>query len=105
LASSPCSALGASSPLLGTPTQGGLRDPFNPYDYFNPTKDGLNRVDDILAVVGQYFIDDPVGMPDLTSQTDRTALTGGNAWNLGPPNGQQRVDDILAVIKQYFHDC
>jgi hypothetical protein len=91
--------------LSDTANMGGLRDPSNPYDYMNASKDGLNRVDDILAVVNQYFIDDPVGNPDLKSQTDRTAITGGNAWNLGPPNGQQRVDDILAAVKQYFHDC
>ena len=68
-----------------------------------------NCVDDILAVVTQYFIDDPEfpggPNPDMKSQTDRTAIIGGNAWNLGPPNGQQRVDDILAQVKQYFHDC
>jgi len=91
--------------LGDTPGSGGLRDPSNHYDYMNATKDGQNRVDDILAVVAQYFIDDPVGNPDMKSQTDRTALLGGNAWNLGPPNGQQRVDDILASVKQYHHDC
>jgi hypothetical protein len=91
--------------LSDTANMGGLRDPRNPYDYMNASKDGLNRVDDILAVVNQYFIDDPVGVPDMKSQTDRTAIAGANAWNLGPPNGQQRVDDILAAVKQYFHDC
>jgi len=91
--------------LSDTANQGGLRDPSNHYDYMNATKDGLNRVDDILAVVNEYFNDDPPGVPDMKSQTDRTAITGGNAWNLGPPNGQQRVDDILASVKQYFHDC
>ena len=91
---------------------GGLRDPWNSYDYFNPTGDGLNRVDDILAVVSQYFDDDDGATPGLPPYadgylpgTDRTALTGGAAWQLGPPNGQQRVDDILAAVKQYFHDC
>lgn len=91
--------------LSDTQGTGGLRDPLNHYDYMNPTKDGLNRVDDILAVVNQYFIDDPVGNPDMKSQTDRTAIPGANPWNLGPPNGLQRVDDILASVKQYFHDC
>jgi hypothetical protein len=91
--------------LLDNPNLGGLRDPFNHYDYFNPTQDGLNRVDDILAVINQYFQDDPPGVPDLTSLTDRVAILGGNAWNLGAPNGQQRVDDILNAVKQYFHDC
>jgi hypothetical protein len=81
----------------------GLRDPFNRWDYFNPTKDGQNRVDDILATVNAYFIDK--GDPSYTKNTDRTILTGSNAWNFGPPNGQQRVDDILASVKSYFHDC
>ena len=82
----------------------GARDPLNRYDYLNATGDGLNRVDDILAVVNQYFNDDPPNNIDLTSTTDRTALKP-SAWNLGKPNGQQRVDDILAAVKQYFHDC
>jgi hypothetical protein len=82
--------------------QGGMRDPFNPWDFMNPTKDGQNRVDDILAVVNQYFID--LGNPAYTDQTDRTPL-GPDDWNLGPPNGQQRVDDILHAVHSYFHDC
>jgi hypothetical protein len=88
---------------------GGLRDPFNSYDYFNPTADKQNRVDDILKVVHEFFQDDPVvaGVVQLDqkSNTDRTAIPGGNSWNLGKPNGQQRVDDILASVKQFFHDC
>lgn len=84
---------------------GGYRDNYNGYDYMNPTGDKLNRVDDILAVVNEYFDDDPLGDIDYASLTDRTAIPGANAWNLGPPNGLQRVDDILASVKQYFHDC
>lgn len=90
---------------------GGMRDPYNPWDYFDPTHDGLSRVDDILRVVNQYFIDkwlDPpyntILNPAYTENTDRTYL-GKNAWNLGPPNGFQRVDDIRAAVGQYFHDC
>jgi hypothetical protein len=85
--------------------QGGLRDPSNHYDYMDATKNGQVRVDDIVAVVNQYFVDDPPGVPDMKSNTDRTGISGGNAWNLGPPNGQQRVDDIVAQVRQYFHDC
>jgi hypothetical protein len=84
---------------------GGQRDPYNSYDYMNPTGDKLNRVDDILATVGEYFDDDPSGDIDYASATDRTGIPGANAWNVGPPNGQQRIDDILASVKQYFHDC
>ena len=81
---------------------GGRRDPTNPDDYFNPTGDGLNRVDDILAVVSHYGED--TGDPGYSTDYDRTTL-GPNAWNLGPPNGQQRVDDILNAVYQYRHDC
>jgi hypothetical protein len=91
------------SELGDTQASGGLRDPFNHWDYFNPTHDGLNRVDDILLVVNQYMIDK--GNPAYTKNTDRTALVGANPWNFGPPNGQQRVDDNLAAVKSYMHDC
>jgi hypothetical protein len=95
----------------GSELSGGLRDYQNPYDYFNPTHDGRNRVDDILKVVQQYFKDDNDGNPGLppymanyNPDTDRTPL-GPHVWNLGIGNGLQRVDDILAIVKQYFHDC
>ncbi len=90
--------------LSNDQSHGGLRDPFNPWDYFNPTHDGLNRVDDILKVVGQYFCDQGT-CGTYTTDTDRTAVIGANPWNLNKPNGQQRVDDILAAVKSYFHDC
>lgn len=90
---------------------GGVRDPFNPFDYFNPTHDGRNRIDDALKVISQYFDDDTNGTPGeppysagYDPATDRTHL-GPNPWNLGHPNGQQRIDDVLAQLKQYFHDC
>jgi hypothetical protein len=91
--------------LSGNQAQGGLRDPFNAWDYMNPTEDGQNRVDDILAVVNAYFCDEG-SCGEYSTTTDRTSLVPGPAgWNLGPPNGQQRVDDILASVKSYFHDC
>jgi hypothetical protein len=97
--------------LGGAQTAGGRRDPANPADYFNPTGDGKNRVDDIVAVVNQYFDDDddanpglPPYEPDYNPATDRT-LVGPNAWNLSIGNGLQRVDDIVNQINQYFHDC
>lgn len=98
---------------VGSEASGGRRDHKNPWDYFNPTKDRQNRVDDILRVVRQYFQDqflpsppNPPNTPNpnYTTQTDRTFL-GPNGWNLGSPNGQQRVDDILHALNQYFHDC
>ena len=85
-----------------TQGQGGRRDPMFEWDYFNPSHDKQNRVDDILLVVSQYFKD--VGNPAYNPDMDRTYV-GPNAWNLGPPNGMQRVDDILNEVQQYFHDC
>jgi hypothetical protein len=81
---------------------GGRRNYLNPWDYFDPTHDHMNRVDDILKIVHQFFKDG--GNPAYNVDTDRT-LVGPNAWNLGKPNGQQRVDDILAELHQFFHDC
>jgi hypothetical protein len=81
---------------------GGRRNFFSSFDYSNPTGDGLNRVDDIVAVANKYFVDQ--GEPGYTASTDRT-LFGPNAWNTGPPNGLQRIDDIVNQTKQYFHDC
>ena len=97
----------------GSETSGGRRDYFNDWDYFNPTHDGQNRIDDVLAVVEQYFKDEflpsppnPPGAPNpaYTAQTDRTTI-GPDRWDLGPPDGQQRMDDILSSLAQYFHDC
>jgi len=92
----------------GTEVGGGLRDPKNPWDYFNPTGDGQNRLDDILAVVAQYGEDETlpsdVPNPAYTSSTDRTYL-GPDPWNLGPPNGRQNVADIIAARNSFIHDC
>jgi hypothetical protein len=92
---------------------GGQRDPDNQWDYFNPTGDGLNRIDDVLAVVNQFFKDDNDANPGLPPYVagynpgmDRTDDTGSSeAWDLLGPNGVQRVDDIIAIVKQFFHDC
>jgi hypothetical protein len=97
-----CSDPDEQQNLRNSETSGGRRDEANPHDYFNPSHDGENRVDDILLVIDQYFIDS--GNPNYNPDTDRT-LVGPLAWNLGPPNGLQRVDDILNQVKQYFHDC
>jgi alpha-tubulin suppressor-like RCC1 family protein len=83
-------------------TTGGGRSYTNMWDYFNTSQDGSNRVDDVLAVINQYFVD--VGEAGYDQDTDRTAL-GPDQWDLGPPNGEQRIDDVLAIIYQYFHDC
>jgi acyl-homoserine-lactone acylase len=81
---------------------GGRRDPTNRWDYFNPTGDGENRVDDVLAVVDHYFLAE--GEPGYSDNYDRSYV-GPNDWNLGPPSGRVLVDDILHAVRAYFHDC
>ncbi len=81
---------------------GGQRNPLNPWDYFNPTHDGKNRVDDVLLVVQHYFLD--AGNPNYTQATDR-ALAGPEPWRICPPDGKQRIDDVLAAVNNYFNDC
>ncbi len=106
-----CSNVKEQQTGSGSELTGGRRNYLNPNDYFNPSRDGVNRVDDILLVVQAYFDDDSDGNPGLPPYApgynpdfDRTYV-GPLAWNLGPPNGLQRVDDILNAVKQYFHDC
>jgi len=76
---------------------GGLRSYLNPWDYWNPSGDGLNRIDDILLVLNAYG-----GTPSVP--LDRT-LAGPSQWNLGPPDGIQNIQDVVYQIYQYFHDC
>jgi hypothetical protein len=85
---------------------GGLRDPSNRFDFFNPEKVNTahsQTVADILRTVNQFGKDQ--GNAAYTIDTDRTAVIGGNAWNLGPPDGKQTVADILAAVKQFGHNC
>jgi hypothetical protein len=53
-----CPTAAEEQTTAGSEKSGGLRNPAHPYDYFNPTGDGLNRIDDVLAVVDAYFMDD-----------------------------------------------
>jgi glucose/arabinose dehydrogenase len=81
---------------------GGLRDPLNPWDYFNPSGDGRNRIDDVLMIVKHYGLNR--GDPGYDPRYDRSYL-GPNPWNLGPPNGSIGLSDVLAELAQFHHDC
>jgi hypothetical protein len=85
------------------PSAGGARNYLSPWDYFNPSDDGMNDIDDVLAVIFQYSVD--FGDPGYDTDTDRSALVGPDPWDLGPPDGVQDIADILAIIYQYAHDC
>jgi hypothetical protein len=108
-----CSDADEDQTAIGSQTSGGRRNSQYVWDYFNPSHDRLNRVDDIVLVVQAYFHDDDDGSPGLppyelgySPDTDRTNAAGyPNPWNTGLPDGLQRVQDIVHAINQYFHDC
>jgi hypothetical protein len=88
----------------GSEASGGRRDYLNPWDYFNPTQDGMNRTDDLTAVVLHYGHDDN-GDPLYGTRYDRRPLAGGHPWQFGPPDGVIRSFDITAAVRSYGHDC
>jgi len=98
---------------MGSELSGGRRNPNNPNDYFNPSGDRVNRVDDILLVVQAYFADDNDATPGMlpyaagyNPATDRSNMAATpHEWTTGAPDGLQRVQDILHSVNSYFHDC
>jgi alpha-tubulin suppressor-like RCC1 family protein len=100
-----CPNVNEQQTAAGSQTSGGLRDYLNPWDYYNPQQDGVNRVPDINLVVVNYGQD--LATPGSTYSThyDRTPLAGENLWEFGPPNGTIRAFDITAAVYSYGHDC
>ena len=80
----------------------GLRDPFNPYDWYDVNQDGvIDLLNDILGVIQHYA---PGGAPPYDANWDRPpSMTGGAGhWNRGAPDGViDLLNDILGVIQQY----
>ena len=102
---------------LGTDeTLGGLRDPTNPWDFYdvagsplppqNGAPDGvIDLPNDILGVI-QHFA--PSGAAPYDVQFDRGPKKepDANAWRLSAPDGVIDLpNDILGVILQFQHNC
>jgi hypothetical protein len=83
---------------------GGLRDPFNPYDFFDVNGDkAINVLDDIIAVAGAFGLSTG---PNYHPSKDRGPLLGPNDWNRNGPDGVVNVfDDILVVAGQFGNSC
>lgn len=93
------------------PIQGGLRDPSNPWDFYNlPGLQGqdpdnvIDLTNDILGVILHYA---PTGAePEYGVTYDRGQSSGPHPWNMTTPDGVIDLsNDILGVIMQYGHDC
>ncbi len=96
---------------------GGLRDPFNRWDWFdqwiNGKTDGSTVIGDIGAVVARFGSVGTPGDPKVPpaspvgydTQADRGGALAGSAgpWNLKPPDGAIVVGDIGATVGHFGH--
>ena len=98
---------------LGTNEQlGGLRDPNNPYDFYDTNGDGtVDLLNDVFNVAGVFGADaDGVGPgePDgYDAALDRSApAMGMDPWDMQAPDGMiDLLTDIFGVAKQFGHSC
>jgi hypothetical protein len=103
------SVLGVADPctdyqeLGSAANQGGLRDPFNPYDFYDVNADEVVTIQD-MQIVGMAF-GQSTG-PNYHPSKDRGALLGPNSWNREGPDGFITIPgDILVVASQFGHTC
>lgn len=100
------------SELGGDATLGGVRDPSDPWDFYDvaslggvPIPDGIiDLPNDILGVIQHYA---PQGTePRYDVHYDRGPSAGPNAWNMTAPDGVIDLpNDILGAILQHGHTC
>ncbi len=93
-------------------SDGGRRDPLNPWDFYDvaigggaPGQDGqVDLFNDIVGVLDHYA---PGGLePQYDVNFDRGPSAGPNQWNMTAPDGQiDLFNDIVGVIAQFGHDC
>jgi len=89
--------------LGATASTGGLRDPFNPYDFYDPNGDGTITQGEVNAVAGMFGAEAP-GPPYLITH-DRGPSVGPNKWNTTAPDGTIILADVLAISAQFGHEC
>jgi hypothetical protein len=108
---------------LGTvQTAGGLRDPFNYWDFFDVpvgtwpalTRDKAVSSLDTFAILARYGssgdpnidpLSAPAAPPAYHPAYDRSATLGPNVWNLNKADGAITGTDTFAVLGQFGHDC
>ena len=109
--------------------RGGLRDPFNRWDLYDPEQDVTAQSVgflDFLAILQRFNTID--GVPAASAPINRTSdpnttpdagpgvyhprfdrglnsITGSNPWNEGPPNGAIGFPDFLAILRQFNTSC
>ncbi len=84
--------------------KGGLRDPLNRWDFFDPNSDGIvDLPNDILGVILSFS---PRGGDNYNAKYDRGPSAGPHPWSLTAPDGVIDLpNDILGMIAQFNHSC
>ena len=91
-------------------TLGGLRDPLNPWDFYDvagsaggPPDGIVDLANDVLGVIQHYS---PTGGPPYDVQFDRGPSSGPYPWNMNAPDGVIDLpNDILGIVLQLYHRC
>ena len=98
-----------------TPGNGGIRDPLNKWDFFDPTRDGSVAGTDFFALLGRFNTSgdpslDPFN-PTLPAsgyhpRFDRGPSVDGSASHvLSPANGTIAGTDFFSVLGQFATTC
>ncbi len=90
---------------------GGLRDPKNPYDYYDVAspagqkiRDGvIDLPNDFLALVAHFGEQEGVD-PEYDSFFDRGA-PGSDPWDMAEPDGIIDQTDVDGMLAQFNHNC
>ena len=84
--------------------QGGLRDPWNPYDWYDINHDGAVAVTSDLL---QIALANGAGNPNYLARKDRGVLNYGPfGWNKSAPNGSVDItSDVLGAAQQISQPC
>ena len=107
--------------LGATASLGGLRDPFNFWDFYDapttgtpPVRDQMVNILDIGAIVARFGatgvstidpLSPPPPAPPYHPAFDRSSPVGPDLWNLGPADGDINIIDTGAAVAQFGHTC
>ena len=107
----------------GSQQNGGIRDPWNYWDFYDMDFDGSIGFGDFLEMLQHYGSDDAGGTavvnrnshPIKTPETpllvyhprfDRgNFIPGANGWNENAADGSIGFNDFLSLLRQYTHSC
>ena len=91
-----------ASELRDDPAIGGLRDPYNPYDWYDVNQDGVvDLFGDILGVISHFSLDGEAPY-DVVYDRGAPIIGGAGTWSRKAPDGViDLFTDILGVISQF----